>query len=82
MPEQQLVTQVDAEALANAFVKRMTWPSMHWRTQSLDWDAAYALALVALDGAPEIIATARLKERAMLDVLGPKAGDIDKAARR
>lgn len=55
----------DVEALANAFVNRMTWPSMHWKTQSLDPEAARALALVALQHAPQIILTARAAEKAL-----------------
>lgn len=55
----------DVAALAEAFVSRMTWPSMHWKTQRLDYDAAVALALVALNHAPDLIATARVKEAAI-----------------
>jgi hypothetical protein len=59
----------DVHALAEAFVKRMTWPSMHWRTHTLDFDAAVALALVALNHAPDIIAAARTKEYAIARIL-------------
>lgn len=62
-------TRDDAAALAEAFIKRMRWPSMHWRTQSLDYDAAFALAIVALDHAPNLIAAARIKEQAMARVI-------------
>lgn len=41
--------QQQTEELAEAFLQRMTWPSMHWKTQSLDPEAARALAKVALD---------------------------------
>lgn len=57
-------TRKDVHALAEAFVSRMRWPSMHWSTQHLDFDAAAALALVALEHGPEIIAAARIKEQA------------------
>lgn len=57
-------TREEVHVLAEAFVQRMTWPSMHWRTQSLDYDAAAALALLALTHAPDLLATARLKHDA------------------
>lgn len=58
-------SEEDVRALAEAFVKRMTWPSMHWKTQSLDPDAAFALALLALNHGPDLLAAARMKEQAM-----------------
>ena len=64
MPDEKY-DRADQHALAEAFVQRMTWPSAHWSTQRLDYDAAYALAKVALDAAPSIIAAARIKERAV-----------------
>lgn len=64
-PPPEVPAREDVHALAEAFVKRMTWPSMHWRTQSIDYDAAAALALLALQHAPNIIATSRVKQQAM-----------------
>lgn len=61
-PQIEGPTRVDLNALAEAFVQRMTWPSMHWATQRLDYDAALALAKVALEQAPDILALARVKE--------------------
>ena len=62
-------TRADEHTLAEAFVQRMTWPSMHWQTQRIDFDAALALAKVALDHAPDILATARIKEQALANAL-------------
>lgn len=64
MTDQIKPSREDVQALAEAFVKRMTWPSMHWRTQSIDYPAAEALALLALTHAPDLIAVARIKQAA------------------
>lgn len=66
-------TSEDVDALAKALVSRMTWPSMHWRTQGLDYEAAVALARVAFKHGPHIIAGARMKEAAMKAALEGEA---------
>lgn len=37
------------QAIADAFLRRMTWPSMHWTTQHMDPECARALAKVITD---------------------------------
>lgn len=70
--EQQQPTRDDVHALAQAFVDRMCWPSMHWDTQRLDFDAAAALARVALEHAPTILAVARVQQEAIRAAVNPE----------
>lgn len=69
MSEPIRIDRADVEALTQAFVARMKWPSLHWSTQHLDHDAAYALAALALEHGPNILATARIRERAIADAM-------------